>query len=121
MDIKVINIEQKFDSIKNYWEPKIAGHLNGQMIKLAKFKDEFIMHHHENEDEMFLVVKGHLFMELEDKTLEIKPGEFIIIPRGINHKPFAKDETWVMLFEPATTLNTGQIQNELTQNELEEI
>ncbi len=116
-----VNIEEKLALFNDHWNPRIAGELNGQQIKLAKFKGEFIWHKHENEDEMFIVIKGSFRMELRERTIELKEGEFIIIPKGTEHKPVADEEVSVMLFEPATTLNTGQVVNELTKRDLEKI
>ncbi len=116
-----VNLTEKFSQFSEHYSPKIAGELNGQMVKLVKFKGPFVWHHHENEDEMFLVVKGSFDMELEDKTITIKEGEFIIIPRGVEHRPNAKEEVEVMLFEPGTTLNTGNVRNEMTQVKLKKI
>jgi len=116
-----VNIEEKLALFNDHWNPRIAGELNGQQIKLAKFKGEFIWHKHENEDEMFIVIKGSFRMELRERTIELKEGEFIIIPKGTEHKPVADEEVSVMLFEPATTLNTGQVVNELTKTDLEKI
>lgn len=113
-----INVAEKFSLFSEHWSPKIAGELNGQMVKLVKFKGEFVWHHHENEDELFYVVKGSFDMHLRDKVVTIKEGEFIIIPRGVEHKPVAKEEVEIMLFEPASTLNTGNIENELTRKNL---
>lgn len=121
MEIKTINLNNKFDSFNDYWSPKIVGKLNGQLVKVAKFKDEFIMHRHENEDEMFLVLEGTLLMELDNKTLEIKAGEFVIIPKKTNHKPKAVGEVKVLLFEPQSTLNTGNTENEFTVKDLDTI
>lgn len=121
MPIKTVNLNEKFNSFSEFWSPKIVGELNGQYVKVAKFKDEFIMHQHEDEDEMFLVIEGKLLMELEDKTLEVNPGEFIIIPRGTNHKPIAVGEAKILLFEPKSTLNTGDQENDFTVSDLEEI
>lgn len=121
MDIKRINVLEKLDSINHYWTPKIVGELNNQLVKLAKFKGEFIMHHHEHEDELFYVIEGVLFIELVNKTLELNAGEFVIIPKGIQHKPYSKDEVNVLLFEPATTLNTGNVRNDLTISNLDKI
>ncbi len=121
MDIKTVNLNQKFDSFSEHWQPKVVGALNGQLVKLAKLKGEFVMHHHENEDEMFLVIEGQLLMELENKTLEVNEGEFVIIPKGINHKPKAVGEVKVMLFEPSTTLNTGNTENQFTVRKLDNI
>lgn len=116
-----VNLDQKFSLISEFWDPKIVGELNGQFVKLVKFKGEFVWHKHDNEDEMFYVVKGNFKMELRDKTIVINEKEFIIIPKGIEHKPVADDEVSVMLFEPATILNTGDKINELTKNILERI
>ena len=116
-----INIEEKLSLIKDHWNPRIAGELNGQQIKLAKFKGEFINHKHDNEDEMFLVLKGSFRMEMGDKSIEIKEGEFLIVPKGVEHKPVADEEVCVMLFEPASTLNTGDKVNEFTRRNIEKI
>jgi mannose-6-phosphate isomerase-like protein (cupin superfamily) len=116
-----INLLEKFNLFSEHWSPKIVGELNGQLVKLVRFKGEFVFHHHENEDELFLVVKGKFKMEYRDKTVEINEGEMIIVPRGIEHKPVAEEEAWVMLFEPASTLNTGNVVNERTKAQLETI
>lgn len=116
-----VNVDQKLSLISGSWDPKIVGELNEQYVKLVKFKGEFVWHKHDNEDEMFYVVKGNFKMELRDKTIVINENEFIIIPKGIEHKPVADEEVSVMLFEPATTLNTGDKINELTKNNLERI
>ncbi len=116
-----INISGKLELIKDYWKPRIAGELNGQQIKLVKLKGEFIWHKHDNEDEMFLVIKGKLKMEFRDKHVTLNESEFIIVPAGIEHKPVAEEEVHVMLFEPADTLNTGNIRNERTVPEPEKI
>jgi len=121
MEIKTVNINEKFNSFTDFWNPKIVGELNGQLVKLAKFKDEFVLHQHENEDEMFFVIDGKLMIELDDKTLEINPGEFAIIPKGTNHKPIAIGEVKVLIFEPKTTLNTGNTENNFTVKKLDEI
>ena len=114
-----INLLEKFNLFNEHWSPKTVGELNGQQVKLAKFKGEFIFHKHENEDELFMVIKGKFKMEYRDKIVEINEGEIIIVPRGIEHKPVAEEEVWVMLFEPASTLNTGDIINERTKTKLE--
>lgn len=119
MEIKKVNLANKFNAFTDYWSPKIVGKLNGQLVKLAKFKGEFIMHHHDHEDELFYVVSGQLYIELEDKTLCVKPGEFTIIPKGINHRPYAPEEVHVLLFEPESTLNTGNKNNDLTISDLD--
>lgn len=121
MDIKTENIAEKFASFSDYWNPRIIGELNGQLLKAAKLKGEFIAHKHDNEDEMFLVIKGTLLIELDEKTLTINPGEYAIIPKGVMHKPIANEEVELMLFEPATTINTGGIVSERTKNTLERI
>jgi mannose-6-phosphate isomerase-like protein (cupin superfamily) len=116
-----INLDQKLSLFSDHWNPRIVGELNGQHVKLAKLKGEFVWHHHEHEDELFYVVKGKLRMEFRDKTVEIEPGEMIVVPKGVEHKPVAVEEVHVMLFEPATTLNTGNIENERTRKELEKL
>lgn len=121
MDIQKVNVAEKLNSVDAYWSPKIVGELNQQHVKIAKLKGEFVMHHHEKEDELFYVVKGKLFIELNDKTLELGPGEFVVIPKGVEHKPYAPEEVHILLFEPASTLNTGNIHNALTQSDLEKI
>jgi mannose-6-phosphate isomerase-like protein (cupin superfamily) len=116
-----VNIAQKFEQIQEYWKPYIAAELNGQAVKLDKLKGEFIWHHHENEDEMFLVVKGRFRMEFRDGHVWIEEGEFIVVPCGVEHRPVAEEEAWIMLFEPASTLNTGNVVNEMTLRELERV
>lgn len=117
---KVI-IAEKLKLFSEYWSPKIVGELNGQLVKLVKFQGEFVWHKHENEDELFLVVEGVLKMELRDKIIEIHKNEFLIVPRGTEHRPIADEEVSVLLFEPASTLNTGNTENELTKHDLETI
>jgi mannose-6-phosphate isomerase-like protein (cupin superfamily) len=116
-----VNLLEKFSLFSEYWSPKIVGELNGQQIKLVKAKGEFVWHKHDNEDEMFFVVKGTFNMELRDKTIVLNEGEFFIVPRGVEHRPMAKEEVWIMLFEPATTLNTGNVIDEKTKTNLETI
>lgn len=116
-----INIEEKLSLFYDYWNPRIIGELNGQHVKLAKLKGEFIWHKHDNEDELFYVLKGILKMEFRDKIVEIKENEFLIVPKGVEHKPVADDEVSLLLFEPASTLNTGNTKNELTREDLERI
>jgi mannose-6-phosphate isomerase-like protein (cupin superfamily) len=118
MDIKKINIKDKFELINEYWKPYIVGELNGQYVKLDKFKGPFTWHHHENEDEMFLVIKGEFDMQLRNETIRIKEGEFIIIPRGVEHCPSAENEVHILLFEPKSTLNTGNVKDEFTLENL---
>ena len=121
MEVKKVNLKDKFDSFTDHWCPKIVGELNGQHIKVAKLKDEFVFHQHEKEDEMFLVIEGKLLIELDHKTLEINAREFVIIPKGTNHKPIAVGEVKVLLFEPDTTLNTGNTENNFTVKKLDKI
>lgn len=116
-----VNIAEKFSKISEYWKPYIAAELNGQHLKLDKLKGEFIFHHHEHEDEMFLVVKGRFRMEFRDRHEWIEEGELIVVPRGVEHRPVADEECWLLLFEPASTLNTGNVVNEFTQSELERV
>ena len=116
-----VNLPEKFGLFTEHWSPKIAGQLNGQQIKLVRFLGTFVWHHHENADELFLVVKGRLVIQLRDRDITLDAGQFFIVPRGVEHKPFAEDEVHVMLFEPAGTLNTGNVSNERTVHELERI
>jgi mannose-6-phosphate isomerase-like protein (cupin superfamily) len=119
--IEKVNLTDKFSQITDFWNPRIAGALNGQQVKLAKFKGDFIWHTHDNEDEFFLVVKGSFTMCLRDKEVVLNEGDFIIIPKGVEHKPSAAEEVQVLLFEPANTLNTGNQVNELTKEHLHTI
>lgn len=121
MSTEVINIAEKLTLVKDYWSPVIVGELNNQHVKLAKLSGEFVMHFHEHEDEMFFVLKGELHIEFENQTKTVKPGEFIIIPKGVLHKPIAPKEVEIMLFEPCATLNTGNVKNHLTKNDLDKI
>ncbi len=114
-----VNLNQKFTLFQEYWSPKIAGELNDSYIKLAKLKGEFVWHLHENEDELFLVVKGQLLIKLRDRDIHLKEGEFVVIPRGVEHLPIAEEEVHVLLLEPKSTLNTGNVQNERTVTDLE--
>jgi len=116
-----VNIAEKLSLFSEYWSPKVAGELNGQEVKLVKFKGEFVWHKHDNEDEMFYVLQGSFDMHFRDKIVTIQQNEFIIVPRGVEHKPVATEEVSVMLFEPATTLNTGNVLNELTKETLQKI
>jgi mannose-6-phosphate isomerase-like protein (cupin superfamily) len=113
-----VNLAEKFSIIDDYWNPRIAGQLNGQQVKLAKLKGSFVWHQHDNEDELFYVVKGSLVMELKDRTVVLNEGELFIVPKGTQHRPVAEDEVWVVLFEPASTLNTGDVKNERTKEDL---
>ncbi len=109
-----INIADKFGLFSDYWSPKIVGEINDSYVKLVKLKGEFVWHSHENEDEMFLVVKGRLLIKLRDGDIRIGEGEFFIVPKGVEHMPVADDEVHVLLLEPKTTLNTGNVRNERT-------
>lgn len=112
--METINLAQKFSTFSDYWSPKIAAELNDSHIKLVKLKGEFVWHHHDDEDELFLVVKGRLLIKLRDRDLWVNEGEFVVIPKGVEHLPVAQDEVHVVLIEPKTTLNTGNVQNERT-------
>jgi len=116
-----VNLTEKFSIFSEHWSPKIVGELNGQHVKLVKFKGEFVWHHHDEEEEMFYVVKGNFSMEFRDKIVVLNEGEFLIVPKGIEHRPVAAEEVWVMLFEPASTLNTGNVMNDKTKQKLESI
>ncbi|HLE63473.1 MAG TPA: cupin domain-containing protein [Pyrinomonadaceae bacterium] len=120
-----INLAQKLSLFDDYWNPRIVGELNGQLVKLVKFKGPFTWHHHDDEDELFLTVTGRFCMEFrengEEQAVWIEEGEMIIVPRGVEHRPVAEQEASVMLFEPASTLNTGSVKNELTRMQLERI
>lgn len=119
--LEKINIPSKLSLFSDYWNPRIVGELNGQHVKLVKLKGEFVWHHHDNEDELFYVIEGVLKMEFRDKTVEIHPNEFIIVPKGVEHRPVADNEVSIMLFEPNTTLNTGNTRGDLTRDELEKL
>jgi len=116
-----VNIAKKLKQIRGYWKPHIVGELNGQYVKLTKLKGRFIWHYHKDEDELFLVVKGRFLMELRDRKFRIGEGEFIIIPRGVEHRPSAKEEVQILLFEPMSTLNTGNVRNKQTLERLNRI
>lgn len=116
-----VNVAEKLGQFTEPWSPKIVGELNGQYVKLVKFQGPFVWHHHDNEDEMFLVVKGSFVMKFRDRDVTLNAGEFIVVPRGVEHMPVAEEESHVMLFEPQSTLNTGNVRNERTVPELERI
>jgi len=116
-----INIAEKLALFSDHWNPRIVGELNGQHVKLVKFQGEFVWHKHDDEDELFYVLDGTFNMEFRDKTVALKAGEFLIVPRGVEHRPVAAQEVAVMLFEPNTTLNTGDTKGELTRETLEKI
>ena len=119
--MSVVNLTKTLDKFSELWSPKIVGELNNQLVKLVKVKGEFVWHHHDVEDELFLVVRGHLDMHLRDGVVPIEEGEFYIVPRGVEHKPVAGEEAHILLFEPATTLNTGNIRNERTREKLDRL
>jgi mannose-6-phosphate isomerase-like protein (cupin superfamily) len=119
--IDKVNLAEKLALFSEYWQPKVVAELNGQHVKLVKFKGPFTWHHHDAEDEMFLVVKGQFRMELRDTNVELAEGELIVVPRGVEHRPVADEEVHVLLFEPATTLNTGNVVNERTVRDLERL
>lgn len=116
-----VNLQEKLASFADHWSPKVVGELNGQQVKLVKFQGSFHWHHHDDEDELFLVVKGRFRMELRDGDIWLEEGELLVVPRGVEHRPIAEEEVHVLLFEPATTLNTGNVENERTVRELERI
>ncbi|MFL5342998.1 MAG: cupin domain-containing protein [Gemmataceae bacterium] len=116
-----VNLRQKFALFTEQWSPKVVGELNGQMVKLVKFTGPFVWHHHDHEDEMFLVVRGRFRMEFRDRHVWLEAGEFLIVPRGVEHRPVADEEAEVLLFEPATTLNTGNVRNERTLEQLQQL
>lgn len=115
----VINLQQKFSQFSDHWHPRIIGELNGQQLKIAKIQGAFIWHSHEHEDELFMVIEGCLWIDFRDKTVELKPGEMIIVPRGVEHRPRTEGEVQIMLFEPAATKHTGEVDHELTRNDQE--
>ena len=117
----VVTLDEKCARFSEYWSPKIVGELNGQMVKLAKFRGAFEWHHHAAEDEMFLVHRGTFRMELRDRVLTLNAGDFLIVPRGVEHRPVADQEVEVILFEPATTLNTGNVTSERTREVLDRL
>jgi mannose-6-phosphate isomerase-like protein (cupin superfamily) len=119
--MQVVNLAAKLAAFSERWSPKIVGELNGQQVKLVKFLGPFVWHHHDDEDELFYVIKGRLRMEFQDQAVDVAAGEFIIVPRGVEHRPVAEDEVEVMLFEPASTLNTGNVRNERTRERLERL
>lgn len=116
-----INLLSKLSRIHDHWNPRIVAELNGQHVKLVKFQGEFVWHRHDNEDELFYVVRGEFRMEFRDRSVTVREGELIVVPRGVEHRPVAETEVDVMLFEPASTLNTGNVQNERTREQLDRI
>ena len=116
-----VNLKEKFSLFNEFWEPKIVGELNNQYVKLAKLKGEFVWHDHENEDELFMVIKGHLTIKLRDSDIELDEGELYIIPKGIEHMPVAENEVHVLMFEPIGTVNTGNVDSDKTIRDIEAI
>jgi mannose-6-phosphate isomerase-like protein (cupin superfamily) len=119
--VQKVNLENKLSLFNEYWSPKVVGDLNDSQVKLAKFKGEFVWHKHDNEDELFFIIKGDLLIKFRDRDVQLKEGEFIIIPKGIEHLPIAEKEVHVMLIEPKSTLNTGDVNNNLTKTDLDRI
>jgi mannose-6-phosphate isomerase-like protein (cupin superfamily) len=116
-----VNLLEKFDSFQEHWSPKIAAEVNDHAVKLVKLKGEFVWHHHADEDELFFVVRGRLTIRFRDRDVVLEPNELLVVPRGVEHKPVAEEETWILLVEPTATLNTGNVANERTVAELERI
>jgi mannose-6-phosphate isomerase-like protein (cupin superfamily) len=119
--IEKVDLASKFSLFSDHWSPKVAGEINDSYVKLVKLKGEFVWHHHENEDELFLVVKGKLTIKLRDRDIELNEGQFVIIPRGVEHLPVAEEEAQVVLLEPKSTLNTGNVENERTVPRLDRV
>ncbi|NNE26207.1 MAG: cupin domain-containing protein [Saprospiraceae bacterium] len=117
----VINVMEKFSLFQDQWSPKVIADLNGQQVKLAKIKGEFVWHDHKDEDELFYILKGKLKMQFRDGVKLIKEGEIIVVPKGVEHKPIAEEEVWVMLFEPAATKHTGDVETDMTVKNYERI
>ena len=120
-EIEKINLKEKFSKFNDHWSPKVIGQLNQQLVKVVKFQDDFVWHSHENEDELFMVIDGSFTMELRDKSIEVNEGELVIIPKGTEHRPVAKKEVSILLFEPNTIINTGEVRNQLTVKKPENI
>jgi len=120
-NVEKVNLAQKFSLFDEYWSPKIVGELNGQVVKIAKLKGEFLWHHHEAEDEFFMAIKGSIVIQLREGDVVLEEGEFFVVPCGVEHKPVAEEEAHILLFEPESTLNTGNVQGERTVEEPETI
>ncbi len=116
-----IIIKKKFELFNDHWNPKIIGNINDHDVKLAKVKGEFVWHNHENEDELFLVIKGKLIIEFQDKKVELNEGEMLIVPKGVEHKPIAKEEVWLLLFEPNNIKHTGDVKTTFTVEKYDKI
>ena len=114
-----INLNQKYALFKEQWSPKIVAELNGQQVKIAKVEGDFVWHTHENEDELFLIVKGELLIEFRDREVLLKEGELLVVPKGVEHRPVAKKEAWILLFEPSSTKHTGEVESTLTQKKID--
>lgn len=121
MPINKVNLNQKLGLFSELWSPKVVGELNGQHVKLAKLKGEFVWHHHQDEDELFFVIRGQLIILFRDEEVIVNPGEFVIVPKGVEHKPVAHEEVDVMLLEPASTINTGNVKSNCTVEALQHI
>ena len=119
--MEIVNIKNKFNLFTEQWSPKIIGQLNGQDVKLAKLQGEFVWHDHKNEDELFYIIKGTLKIEFRDKMITLHEGDMLIIPKGVEHKPIAEEEVWVLLFEPSNIKHTGDVEHELTIEKFEKI
>jgi mannose-6-phosphate isomerase-like protein (cupin superfamily) len=119
--MEVINLQEKFALFQEQWSPKLVAELNGQAVKLVKVQGEFVWHHHEAEDELFFVVQGTLSIEFRDRVVQLQAGEMIVVPRGVEHRPYAAQEAWLMLFEPMATLNTGNVTNERTVEDVKRV
>jgi mannose-6-phosphate isomerase-like protein (cupin superfamily) len=119
--VEKVSLENKFGQFQEFWSPKIVGELNGQYVKLVKVKGEFVWHHHEREDELFLVYKGRLTIQFRERDVVLEEGEFLVVPAGVEHRPVAEEEARVLLFEPKSTLNTGNVRDERTLSNLERI
>lgn len=119
--MKTINLNNKFSLINDFWKPRIIAELNGQQVKISKVKGEFVWHDHKNEDELFYIIKGKLRMEFRDKTVEVNEGEMIVVPMGVEHRPIADEEVWMLLFEPASTKHTGDVKSHLTIDHYEKL
>ncbi len=121
MEYRAVNLKEKLSRIPDFWHPRLVGELNGQHVKLAKVKGEFVWHHHQNEDELFLVLEGELRLEFRDGAVTLGPGEMYIVPKGVDHRPVATDEAHILMFEPASTLNTGNVRDERTVTDLQRL
>lgn len=119
--MEAINIENKLDLINDLWKPRVIAELNGQQVKISKVKGEFVWHDHKGEDELFMIIKGTLKMQFRDKTVEVNAGEMIVVPKGVEHRPVADEEVWMMLFEPQNIKHTGDVKSELTIDHYEKI